>query len=575
MATIFDIETDGIEATKVHCIGAWDTAEEEPRLFGPDALRDGLEFLSKASLIVGHSILTYDLPVLRRLLEYEPPAGVPLYDTLAAARFWFPDEDMAACDRKKEDFPKELFARHSLAAWGNRLGVPKSQQPEDWSDYTEEMGAYCLRDLHTTRALYMTLLAQDLPSEALSMEQRFFVLCSKIRNVGVPFDTPAAEKLRKSLMRERAKQTDEVQSLCSGWVEEYETPKKKLKRTREIPFNPRSRQHVARFLTDLGWKPRQFTETGLPKVDEKTLQEAADRIPQAAKFSDLLVLQKRLGQLAEGEQALLKHVTDAGRIHGYISHNGACTTRCTHSRPNLAQVPRDGKPYGGEFRDLFRPPQGVFVGADQKGLELRTLAHYLVPFGGEEYIKVVTEGDPHAMNQKILGLADRSLAKTFIYALIYGASDRRLGSVVHGGAKEGRAMRAAIQNGIPGLGQLVAAVQRRVKQTGKLKALDGRSLRVRSEHSALNTLLQSGGSLLMKMFAILVDEYLSEHHQGVARIVLQVHDEIQIEVLDPKVAEDIKVAVEEITIEKVPAPFGFRCPLSCDVKIGKAWRQTH
>ena len=208
-----------------------------------------------------------------------------------------------------------------------------------------------------------------------------------------------------------------------------------------------------------------------------------------------------------------------GRIHGYVNTNGAVTGRCTHSKPNVAQVPsvkvnkKTGKPktgleggYGYECRSLFSSPVGYkIVGCDASGLELRCLAHFLAFWDNGEYAKVILEGDIHTHNQEMAGLSERDQAKTFIYALIYGGGDAKLGEIIGGSSKQGKVLRDRFMEGLPAYAKLIDAVGRQVAK-GYLVGLDGRRLFVRNEYSALNTLLQSAGALIMKQALVIADK---------------------------------------------------------------------
>ena len=99
-----------------------------------------------------------------------------------------------------------------------------------------------------------------------------------------------------------------------------------------------------------------------------------------------------------------------------------------HRSPNMAQVPAVYSPYGKECRSCWTVEEGYkLVGVDASQLELRMLAHYMAD---KEYINEIINGDIHTTNQNLAGLESRDQAKTFIYALIYGAGDEKIGSVV-------------------------------------------------------------------------------------------------------------------------------------------------
>ena len=188
--------------------------------------------------------------------------------------------------------------------------------------------------------------------------------------------------------------------------------------------------------------------------------------------------------LAEGDNAWLK-LQKNGVLKHVINPNGTVTGRASHFKPNLAQVPATRAPYGKQCRELFTvPPDYVLVGSDLSGLELRCLAHFLND--GGDYAKEVIDGDVHTANMAAAGLATRDQAKTFIYALLYGAGNAKIGSIVGGDAAAGARLRQQFLDGFPAFASLLRAVKAAVENKGHDRP-DLRKLVVRSEHAALNT----------------------------------------------------------------------------------------
>jgi DNA polymerase I-like protein with 3'-5' exonuclease and polymerase domains len=224
----------------------------------------------------------------------------------------------------------------------------------------------------------------------------------------------------------------------------------------------------------------------------------------------------------------------------------------------------------------------VMVGCDASGLELRMLASYMARYDGGKYAKVILEGDIHTENQKAAGLPTRNDAKTFIYALLYGAGDVKLGSIVAPlanettQAKKGKALRAKFYRNIPALQRLTETVQSAAKQRGFLFGVDGRKLHIRSQHSALNTLLQSAGAVMMKYATVLFHELMREQGYVFGQDYTQVihcHDEWQ-SYCKPSISETLgNLAVR--SIELAGQHFGFPCPTTGEFKVGYNWSQTH
>jgi DNA polymerase I-like protein with 3'-5' exonuclease and polymerase domains len=343
---------------------------------------------------------------------------------------------------------------------------------------------------------------------------------------------------------------------------------KKLKDS-VVEFNPGSRQQIADRLMSLGWKPTEKTEGGGWKVDE-TVLSGVD-IPEAKLVAEYLMLVKRTSQI----QSWIDAVKDDGRIHGKVITNGAVTGRMTHSSPNMAQVPASGSPYGKECRACFTVPKGKkLVGCDASGLELRMLAHYMQDTAYTEFVvngKREDGTDIHTVNQKSAGLPTRDNAKTFIYAFLYGAGDAKIGSIVGGSAADGKKLKNRFLRQTPALKKLIEKVQK-IGACGSLPGLDGRRVWIRSDHAALNTLLQSAGAIVMKQALIHLQEKL-EYAKIDALFVGNIHDELQIEVCADK-AEEVGILAKQAIID-AGSTLGLRCPLDGDYSIGNSWAETH
>jgi DNA polymerase I-like protein with 3'-5' exonuclease and polymerase domains len=334
--------------------------------------------------------------------------------------------------------------------------------------------------------------------------------------------------------------------------------------TEPVDFNISSRQQVATKLVGLGWKPEKFTPTGQPCVDEGNLGRIKG-IPVALKISRYLKLESRIAEILGWFKVL---DTDTGRVHGWVNPNGTVTGRMTHSKPNMANIPRPPKEFGKEFRGCWTIPKGYkLVGIDASSLELRMLAHYL---NDKEYINEIVNGDIHTTNQQLAGLESRDQAKTFIYAFLYGAGDAKLGSVVGGGKGIGRTLKQSFLNNLPSLRTLKNSITRKAAKANFLRALDGRKLFIRSEHSALNMLLQGAGAIVMKKALIIFNNKL----QGMdANFVVNVHDEFQVEV-----REDLAETVGKLGVESIIAAgveLKLNCPLDGEYRIGDNWSETH
>jgi len=568
MKLIFDLEADNLleEATTVWCIVAVDVDTEAIHTFDPEQIKEGIDFLSRADTLIGHNIIGYDLKLLEKLHGFKYTGKV--VDTLVYTRTIWPDIKQVDFNLyKKGKMDTKLIGSHSLKAWGVRLGVLKgdfNSGSESFGAYSREMLDYCVQDTAVTSTLYNKILSKNFSQEALDLETEIHTALLDQEEEGFPFDVDKATKLYSKLANRKEELGKQLQETFEPTVVELKT------KTKVIPFNPASRKQIADRLMSKGWKPKDFTETGEPKVDDTIL--SGINLPEAKLLSEYLLLNKRIGQLATGKQAWLK-MEKGGKLHGRVNHMGAVTSRCTHSNPNMAQVPSVGAEYGKECRSLFHAPDGYsLLGADASGLELRCLAHYMASYDDGAYAKVVLEGDVHTTNMEAAGLTERSQAKTFIYGFLYGSGDEKTGKIIGKGAKEGKAIKQKFLKKLPALKYLKDAVARAADDRGWIKGLDGRIIPIRHSHAALNTLLQSAGAIICKTWYVFINRALKEAKLD-AKIVAFIHDEVQ--VIVKKGQEDEAGRVIQRCMRDVQEHFSFRCRLDSEYQYGQNWADTH
>lgn len=598
---VFDIETNGLlkRVTKAHLLTTKDstTGLKETHRFPQGVAMGARSLMEGTDVVCGHNIIGYDIPVLQKLYPWFNLPISRVMDTMVLSRLLYPN--LAESDQKlvaKGKLPKKLTGSHSLEAWGYRLGNNKGEYTGGWEEWNPEMEEYCVQDTAVTTMLLNKCITEGFSEASIILEHQVQHIIQRQVRKGVYFDVNAAEQLYATLLGEKARLEISLKDTFGSWYQDdgLFTPKVNNKTagfTKGVPltkvslieFNPGSRAHIAYQLTKrYGWEPTELTETGIPKVNDEVLS-ALTRWETVPLLLNYLLVVKRLGQLNDGQAGWLKLLdTDDGRIHGGVNSNGAVTGRMTHSGPNLAQVPKVKSLYGRECRALFVVPKGKkLVGCDASGLELRMLAHFMGRYDGGTYALTVVEGksedgtDIHTVNQRAAGLPTRDDAKTFIYALLYGAGDEKIGSIIGKGAPQGRALKNKFFKALPALEALKEAVSLSASK-GWVTGLDGRKLYVRSAHSALNTVLQSAGALVMKKALVLLDDRLQAEGlvPGVDyEFVLNVHDEFQIEVSEhvaPKVS-----ALAVWSIEEAGRSFNLRCPLTGESKIGNNWAETH
>jgi DNA polymerase I-like protein with 3'-5' exonuclease and polymerase domains len=539
-----DLEANGLTPDTIWCV-----VTRENGVSQVHTNRDTLcEALAGSVSVCGHNLIGYDLPVLKRLwgLSVAPERVV---DTLVLSRLFDPNR----------------AGGHSLRSWGESLGFPKGDH-DDWSRLSEEMITYCKQDVAVTEAVQKKLAdsMKSFSQDSIDLEHKVaFCILQQERN-GWLLDTTLSHELLATFKERMNVIEEELQNQFKPIVTERWSDKtgKRLKDSVEV-FNVGSRQQIAKRLQTLGVVFDKVTDKGNPIVDEAVLK-TIDR-PEARVISEYLMLQKRYAQV----NSWLEHVQEDGRVHGRVNTNGAVTGRMTHMTPNMAQVPASHSPFGAECRSCWTVPQDkTLVGFDASGLELRMLAHYM---NDEEFTNVLLTEDIHTRNQLAGGLETRPQAKTFIYAFLYGAGNAKIGSIVGGSAKDGEELKQRFLRNTPSLSSLRERVGR-ASERGYLTGLDGRILRVRSEHSALNTLLQAAGAIVMKQALVLLDDYAKQWKLDY-RFIGNIHDEVQSEVATDQAEKFGWLAVE--CLKAAGIHFKLRCPLDGEYKLGRTWAETH
>jgi len=595
MKILFDIETDDLKATKIWCIVAKDLDSKQLYTYGPDNIEEGIDLLEKATHLVGHNIIGFDIPVVQSLTN-RPNFGddKEIIDTLVLSRLFNPSRE----------------GGHGLAVWGAKLGLAKIEFKE-FEKFTAEMLDYCVRDVELNEKIFYALRQESkgFSKESLALEHSVAKILKDQQNHGFLFDSMSADILMAGLRSNADRVEDEVKSVFRPKITETKlyprlTKAGKLSKTSDMSqldsgegarltesehnilrnnlnfsggclsrcnpiarlttteFNLNSRVQIGEYLQDFGWEPDQYTVNGRPIVNEKTLSEVKG-IPEADLINSYLLHNKRLSQI----DSWTKAVEDDDRVHGFVIPNGAITGRMTHREPNMAQVPSSSSPYGEECRACWIVPEGYkLVGIDASGLELRMLAHYM---NDEEYTNEIINGDIHTTNQKLAGLESRNQAKTFIYALCYGAGDKKLSTILGGSVRNAKRTRESFLDNLPSFKSLKNKVARAADK-GYLKGLDGRKIHVRSEHAALNTLLQGAGAIVMKQALVLFVHYIRDLD---AQCVANVHDEWQVEAREDQAEEVGKRGVQAII--DAGALFKLNCPLDGEYNVGRNWSETH
>jgi DNA polymerase-1 len=644
MKLVIDLETNSLSnPSHIWCAVCRDITTGDTHIFRKvtedETVRNQLlDLLSKSSCIIGHNLLGYDLPVLNSLVGYEYRDTSKFIDTLIIS--------------KLVDYSRQ---GHSVEDYGLEFGLEKGKF-SDFSKYSTEMEAYCIRDVDITERIYRKYLRYiNSPERAPSirLEHDFQLVCNKLEKDGFAFNTVKASALlvkveselqsldqaillsfppKEVLIREFTPKATKFGTISktsvprSLWdnVSEYQVGKT-YRHTRFEEFNPSSHKQIVSVLSEAGWRPVDKTKTHIDterelnklkhtrgrskeldlrkevlhnklndlkvsgwKVNETNLDTLPSKAPASARtIAKRILLESRRRTLTEWLSLV---DTSTSRIHGRFYGLGAWTHRMAHQNPNTANIPNETdqkgqkKLYGKELRALWVAPKNrLLVGCDAEGIQLRIFAHYI---DDKEFTHELLNGDPHSLNQSILGAKTRDAAKRYIYALLLGAGMGKLREILD--CEEGVAKQAyeRLLKRYEGFAHLKETIIPLDAKRGWFVGLDGRAVRIPGDtvgarkHLAMSGYLQNGEAVVMKMATLKWWPRLPEMD---ACLVDMVHDEWQTEC--PNNLEiALRIAnMQADSLREVGEELKLRCPLAGsywskkykDYTIDTNWSKTH
>lgn len=373
----------------------------------------------------------------------------------------------------------------------------------------------------------------------------------------------------------------------------------------KFPMSLKDQQALKAWLMDSGWVPTMWSykkkpdkngklrivrgDDGQPVVSQPKFHERGELCANLeaiqSEFEHVnlvvrwLVLRHRRGFV----NSVLEHRRDDGTVPATGMALGTPTSRVTHAV--VANVPKADPTVilGKECRQMFRARPGrILAGVDASGLELRCLAHYANnPKLVEMVLADKDKGELDIHTVLAQGYAEswstvtRSSGKNVTYALLYGASDKKVGQTCgapdHKADAAGAACREVFLKRLPGMDGLMQQVTKAAK-TGYIKAVDGRKIPIRSPHAALNTLLQSCGSILVKWAQCYMNAKIIERRLDSWQVV-SYHDEVVLDSHPVHAEQAGQLFIEGL--QWAGKKFGFRCPLSGELHIGESWADVH
>ena len=599
---IVDLEANGLlyEADKIWCI-AVKTGDD---VICSRNIERMLEVISDLPYAVFHNGFGYDIPLIKKLYpQWEPPKA---HDTQVLSQLYEPDKR----------------GGHSIENWARQFGMIK--HPDcDWSQFSPEMIERCKEDVRITEKVFHFLESRmDIEDAPVKLEYRIAELHAQQVLNGVLFDRDKAESLVEQITKEIEDIDKKVIPRIPKRIVQVGTDVKKIfkkdgaytsqiadwyynsgafaagfdledicgpfTRIRYEEINLGSSEQVKGYLLSVGWRPTEWNykkdkrgrvvyENGSPvrtspKLSEDSFSSVEGDIPNLVSRRSVLVHRRSMLINENRGTGWLNKIRDDGRIPADGMPLGTPTGRYTHSV--IVNVPKNDPDVilGKEFRSLFIVPDGkIMVGTDADSLEARIEGHYTYPYDGGAYARELLEGDTHQINADLWGVS-RSKAKNGKYALTYGAQPAKLAETIGKPKRQGKMLYDAFWKNKRALKKLTDDATRLWKRRGYLLGLDGRKLYPRSEHSVINYLFQSGGSIVVKTATCYMNNGFRRAGIDIKQI-MHFHDEIQFEAYE----KDLPV-IEKIiksSWKKAGEYFNLNIPITGDISVGKNWSETH
>jgi len=626
----FDLEANGFipQVDTIWMVSAKEIGNDKTYVFSDyteeadGKLEDFKAYLNSADVLVGHNIYGYDLEVLQVLTGWTPNWNKQkIVDTMIMS--WLVDFK----------YP----GGHSLRNLGKRVGVMKEEYEGGFDAFNMDMFYYGKQDVVATEAVY-TFLASEcrkimekkpLFKLGLQHEMRWAYYEMQMRMKGWVFDMEGAEKAL-DLWETRMLKIENTINPHLGYLVKPGTTVEKLTKSagkktevgeytsnvakyfdispnRSLIDNPiagpfckiktekiemGSMDLLKSFLETIGWIPDDFnvkrengkwvqttaklTETSLSELDDKNGNTKYEGF--GSLINEYFTLRSRASILTGWIEEVNKR--GDGRLRGRTWTIGTPTFRCRHNV--ICNIPSIDSPGGKELRGSLICEEGYqIVGADSSGNQFRALAHYMKD---KEFTESVIHGsssdgtDVHSRNAKLIGCT-RKLAKPFIYALLFGAGDEKLGLILTGQRKKeiGRKARLSLMKGLPGLKALTEKVTaiyykfEHEKGRGCFPALDGRMVYPASSHQALNYLLQACEAITCKAALVYAFDKMTKENINYYPTIFY-HDEIAAAVKKEDAERAKEIMIE--AFKEAPKLFGVDI-MDGDGAIGNSYADVH
>ena len=617
---VIDIETDGIDATKIHCMSVHDSRTNKITTFTTYAdMQMFFASVTRMDRIIGHNFIRYDAPIIERILDLTIPCNI--VDTLAISWYLWPYK-----------------GKHGLAQWGEQIGIAKPEV-EDWQEACiETYTNRCEEDVRINLEVwkreisYLNFLYNDKP-EVLIRYLAHKMRCAQLAERSKwKLDVDAAQSLLESMEKEYAESESILMSAMPRVpkIAKRKRPAKPYKKDGTLsatgekwqalcdergldfahdqeveivvgfePPNAGSTLQIKNWLYSLGWEPQTFeyarfdpniqAKGGVPQVKLKSgdmcpsVLKLIDDNPAVAALETIMLIKHRISTV----KGFLKNADANGYLVAAI---GGLTNTLRFKHRVCVNIPSVRKPYGKEIRALLTCEEGsVLCGSDMSSLEDRTKQHYMYDHDPEFVADMMTpDFDPHldlalssgalkpeqvdeykAGNHTPEVTQIRHAYKGGNYACTYGAGVKTLSRQLTISEKEAAKIHKAYWKRNWSLKKI--AKEQITRRAGKdamwlYNPVSRLWYSLRSDKDIFSTLNQGTGVYCFDLWLKLI---LSQRPQ----ITGQFHDEIILEIKDNE-RQEIRDLLKTC-INKVNDMLKLNRDLDCDIQFGNNYSNIH
>lgn len=568
-----DTETTSIEALDAKLVGLSFSTEDFRAWYVPvsretEKAKKILEIFrpvyeNPKILKVGQN-LKYDLTVLA---NYGIHLSGPLFDTMLAHYLIQPEL------RHNMDYLAEIYLNYKTIHIEELIG-PKGRGQKNMGDLEpKDIYKYACEDADVTLRL-MKPLAEELRKN--SLEEVF-------QNIEMPLMPVLARMERNGVVLD----TETLKEVENDFTARLQTLEKDIYELAGHEFTINSPRQVGEVLfgeLKLSEKVKK-TKSGQYSTSEEVLRDLHSKHPIVQKILDYRGLKKLLSTYVEALPKLINPAT--GHIHTSFNQAVTATGRLSSSNPNLQNIPVRGED-GREIRKAFIPEAGeIFFSADYSQIELRIMAHLS---GDEHMIEAFNAGhDVHAATAarifhkdiKDISKDERRKAKTANFGIIYGISAFGLAERMDVSRTEAKELIDSYFEMYPKIKDYISKAVDTAREKGYIETEFGRRrylpdinsrnavVRGYAERNAVNAPIQGTAADIIKIAMIRVQQRLDAEGCK-ARMILQVHDELNF-----SVPTDEFDKVKRIVIEEMQGAYKMSVPLEADCGEGKNWLEAH